>query len=719
MSKSSLIANVLFVIASDALALKNEKDQANNFEETTMVVNTLSCSSCSDSSEEVKPLYYNWYDEIPTYAKLAEDTYPTLPLSFTICLDVSTTMNHGQQVFFTIKGIEEKPFLGLAFADFEGNLNSILLLIIGSTWLPMPVIYVLPNQWILNCLSISFETRMIEWVLDGEVMVSTNMSENLRVPSEEAERNRPSNLSGKILLGVIETPSGWVSPGNKVTNLNIFSSALPLETMIRITKPGGENCGKKGDFLQWENMKWSLYGQAIIENVDKNELRRVDPTTYVYHAEFATWKDCVQHCDIFGGRLPKIVTLEEKKKMNRFLKKFYALFPYQLGGYWLSLTDYIEEGIWRDYITNETLQYNGPFAGGEPSNFPTEDYVWETAGGDWIDNIGTAPGFGMVCICDHEQVPRLKLRGACQKSKIGLTYSPQNFRQGRNALRYLSSKGTVLQYVDISEAWLMFQYDGSFLISLGQSEGSEGRFLLGKHNWTIVNDTQSCSKGKPYTTQLKLTGCDESDQFTCSDGQCVSMDQRCNQIPDCRDESDEMQCNILVLREGYNKNVPPVTSGKEKVNVSISINVLKLVDINEEDYSIEIQFSITMEWLEKRAIYHNLKRELFLNALTDANIKQLWLPKVIYENTRLGEYGKGEWDTHVVVARQQEVPQRSDNHIVDEIEIFSGANNSLIMSQTYTHDFQCNYEFGMYPFDKQVNDKIEFLDHSLRLLLFL
>ena len=52
--------------------------QANNFEETNMVVNTFFCSSCSDSSEEFEPLYYDWYDEIPTYAKLAEDTYEAL-----------------------------------------------------------------------------------------------------------------------------------------------------------------------------------------------------------------------------------------------------------------------------------------------------------------------------------------------------------------------------------------------------------------------------------------------------------------------------------------------------------------------------------------------------------------------------------------------------------------------------------------------------------------
>ena len=40
---------------------------------------------------------------------------------------------------------------------------------------------------------------------------------------------------------------------------------------------------------------------------------------------------------------------------------------------------------------------------------------------------------------------------------------------------------------------------------------------------------------------------------------------------------------------------------------------------------------------------------------------------------------------------------------VDETEVFSGSLNSLIMNQSYTHTFQCNYEFSHYPFDTQVH----------------
>ena len=84
-----------------------------------------------------------------------------------------------------------------------------------------------------------------------------------------------------------------------------------------------------------------------------------------------------------------------------------------------------------------------------------------------------------------------------------------------------------------------------------------------------------------------------------------------------------------------------------------------MVDIDEDDFSIEIQFEITMKWTENRATYHNLKSRDSLNALKQNDYKQLWLPKVIYENTdqkkstRLGD-GNWEWETRIVVRREQE-----------------------------------------------------------------
>ena len=182
--------------------------------------------------------------------------------------------------------------------------------------------------------------------------------------------------------------------------------------------------------------------------------------------------------------------------------------------------------------------------------------------------------------------------------------------------------------------------------------------------------------------------------------------------PNCRDESDEAGCHLVVFKNNYNKNIPPIGSARDgsiiPVNVSLSITLMKVVEIEEVDHSIHLQFQISLNWKENRVKYQNLKMETSLNALTDEDINTIWLPLVVYDNTdqkevtRLGEYGNGEWDTRVTVTREGDFT-RSGIEEVDEAEIFEGSENRLTMNQTYTWEFQCKYELQRYPFDIQVN----------------
>ena len=65
----------------------------------------------------------------------------------------------------------------------------------------------------------------------------------------------------------------------------------------------------------------------------------------------------------------------------------------------------------------------------------------------------------------------------------------------------------------------------------------------------------------------------------------------------------------------------------------MKMTLLKVVDIKEEDYSIELEIQINLQWKEVRATYHNLKTKTYLNALSEDEIKNLWLPLVVYTNT--------------------------------------------------------------------------------------
>ena len=156
---------------------------------------------------------------------------------------------------------------------------------------------------------------------------------------------------------------------------------------------------------------------------------------------------------------------------------------------------------------------------------------------------------------------------------------------------------------------------------------------------------------------------------------------RCDQLPDCSDESDEIGCKLLVLKDSYNKRVPPISakSGLDRtiipVSVGVSIVLMEVVSIDEVDHSIQLQFEAILDWKENRATYLNLKEKTALNEMKEEDIQQLWLPLIIYTNTdqkkttRLGM--EWEWSTSITITREANFT-RADLYDVDETEIFEG-----------------------------------------------
>ena len=670
--------------------LATARSKANSVSQRTRdVTNIVSLSSLSEEENTRKETL----DEVDTYAELKHDPHASLQDSLTICSTIMTTggSDLGFTAFFTILDNDRAQFLA-PISVHEVEISSLKIYhrqgasaeIIGK----IPPVF--PNQWTRGCMAINTTSGMIHWVVEGTLVMSNVLEE------VKNSRSRPRDLERKLVLGARSYSGLWQAASNKVTNLNIFSSALSVEKMKRMT--GEESCVEDGDYLAWGDMEWILHGKASMETVDKGELCKGEPNVNLYYTPFLDMDVCMHHCENLGTRVPSVASSQDWAELKRSLsdKRVDTL------RLWLPVDDRKTEGEWRDFYTGGVMKnYTPPWIGSGPDGGRRQNCAYLMNGDIWGDAACDSPNF--ACMCTSKPYSGLKLKGLCPGSSIDINYKPASDFSNSTKLRLQGLKRTLITYDNKEKIWILTMKDSNVT---GISRASHASFTLGKHNWTIKGD-KGCKRRKPHVRELKMSGCPNRN-FTCNDGQCVSMDQRCNQLPDCRDKSDERNCKILVLEEGYNKNVPPVNSKEPVVNVSISIDLLELVDIDEEDYSIEIQFEIMLNWMENRATYNNLKKTDALNALTQDDILKLWLPEVIYENTdqkestRLGD-GTWEWKTIVVVRREEENGTMSGPESVDETEVFSGSENSLVMNQTYTHTFQCNYELSHYPFDTQVH----------------
>ena len=53
--------------------------------------------------------------------------------------------------------------------------------------------------------------------------------------------------------------------------------------------------------------------------------------------------------------------------------------------------------------------------------------------------------------------------------------------------------------------------------------------------------------------------------------------------------------------------------------------------MNERNHIIELKFQLTVEWFEYRATYQNLKTNKALNVLSSQELREIWIPYIIFE----------------------------------------------------------------------------------------
>ena len=102
---------------------------------------------------------------------------------------------------------------------------------------------------------------------------------------------------------------------------------------------------------------------------------------------------------------------------------------------------------------------------------------------------------------------------------------------------------------------------------------------------------------------MNYTQCNE-DEFACRIfGYCVPMHKRCNGNQDCLDGSDESECTIMTLQEGYDKKYPAA----KNITVTISMEIKDILDIKELEMQYKVYLRVKLMWYDSRISFRNLK----------------------------------------------------------------------------------------------------------------
>ena len=137
-----------------------------------------------------------------------------------------------------------------------------------------------------------------------------------------------------------------------------------------------------------------------------------------------------------------------------------------------------------------------------------------------------------------------------------------------------------------------------------------------------------------------------------------------------------------------------------KVPINVSIDILKILDINEVEGTFKVSFELHSSWVDDRLIYANLKRDTDLNTLTEQEKEDLWTPNIVFSNT---ESQDSVIKDRKVIAKISRIGSARAGGPDEAIKTFyfQGADNQITFSRIYDIHFLCSYDMAWYPFDLQ------------------
>ena len=270
-------------------------------------------------------------------------------------------------------------------------------------------------------------------------------------------------------------------------------------------------------------------------------------------------------------------------------------------------------------------------------------------------------------------------RGLCEETLFDTIYKPV---MSMNDIIYVGITGTFIKYSKVEQAWIVFKL-------LNENELAEIKtrnlnYLFGVNTMEILRE-DSCEIG---IRQVSFSTCSEK-EFTCTDGFCVSLLQRCNHKSDCRDGSDEINCNILRLKADYNKHLAPIqnfliltdNSNDNRLVINVSATVIDILDINEMDSAIKVKIRTFLSWFDSDLNFLNLHRETSLNLLTEEESQFIWRPELYFQDINIFDREQNEAE-NVLVKNEDYNYTTTDLEIVSNERLYSGKTNILVQSRT-------------------------------------
>ncbi|XP_066947522.1 uncharacterized protein [Macrobrachium rosenbergii] len=197
---------------------------------------------------------------------------------------------------------------------------------------------------------------------------------------------------------------------------------------------------------------------------------------------------------------------------------------------------------------------------------------------------------------------------------------------------------------------------------------------VGRRTWVCPYSGRNCTK--------TLTYCNK-EQFTCNDGQCIDLYEKCDGQPNCQDESDEGDiCYLTKKSSSYLPDMCPENNPEVDVQVRID-SVQEIAMVNN---ALSVILSVNTTWKDSRITFMNLNETAELSP-EEANC--LWYPAVNFVNARYEDNLVMRSNKDFVLQYNVQIVGIGQEKVRDGFEVreYNGSSVNIIRSVQYLFTF--------------------------------
>ena len=338
---------------------------------------------------------------------------------------------------------------------------------------------------------------------------------------------------------------------------------------------------------------------------------------------------------------------------------------------WLGVT--MKNDTVVEYVTEEKLKFS--YIQGEGSSIKSQRLCFSFFGcvsqSPYWDRrwMHTNCHDKMKTVCQFDHFSLLTIRGVCAISPLDTKYYIDEPVLKPVLKGFTHSSVKYEDYGNGSSMWRIY-YQNQIFAELDGGELKYG-YPVGKNTWHFRTDDCD-NKDKP--TELLITSCGLG-QFTCSDGTCINVTKKCDYEIDCDDETDEKNCDILIMPENKLLSIlpPPKLESQSRFEVTIHVNVRRIIQLNLESSTMKTDISIQFFWKDSRIKFANLRPVITANNVDQDQSSKLWLPSYSIQGHNLSFSTRSERASFLRV-RLDAKPVEDDISRVSEGENFDVRN---------------------------------------------